>query len=73
VNLDGSPDILTDGILRIQVNLNDGSGGFGQLMELPAGGDPSLAADFTGDGKPDLTSDLGTSPFSFALYVNSTP
>jgi hypothetical protein len=73
VNLDGSPDILTDGILRIQVNLNDGSGGFDQLMELPAGGDPSLAADFTGNGKPDLTSDLGTSPFSFALYVNTTP
>jgi hypothetical protein len=73
VNLDGSPDILTDGILRIEVNLNDGSGGFDQLMLLPAGGDPSLAADFTGDGKPDLTSDLGTFPTSFALYVNTTP
>jgi hypothetical protein len=50
----------------------NGGATFTQTVELPAGGGPSLAADFTEDGKPDLISDLNTFPASFGFYRNRT-
>jgi hypothetical protein len=68
-NLDGAVDLATSALL---ISLNDGAGGFDQVVELPPTG-VSGAGDFTQDGKPDIVSVVGFVRHAFALYVNITP
>jgi hypothetical protein len=68
-NLDGAVDLATSALL---ISLNDGAGGFDQVVELAPTG-VSAAGDFTQDGKPDIISVVGIVRHAFALYINTTP
>jgi hypothetical protein len=70
VNVDGATDLLTDGVDRIELNLNPGDGTFDDLALLPAAGPPTVVGDVVIDGRPDIVSALGN---AFTLYVNRTP
>lgn len=69
-NLDGAPDIAT---ADLYVSLNDGGGGFGQVEALVAPAEILAAGDLTGDGKPDIVTNVDAFPYRFALFVNATP
>ena len=70
LNLDGAVDIVTS---DLQISLNDGTGRFDQVVNIP--GDEGIAAvgDFTQDAKPDIASVIGATPFSIEMFVNATP
>ena len=70
LNLDGAVDIVTS---DLQISLNDGTGRFDQVVNIP--GDEGIAAvgDFTQDQKPDIASVVGATPFSIEMFVNATP
>jgi hypothetical protein len=74
---DGAVDIAVDGIDAITVYENAGDATFAPGTSMLAAGGVAVAADFTGDGKPDLTGSTGVRGFElkggfFALYVNAT-
>jgi hypothetical protein len=70
LNLDGAVDIVTS---DLQISLNDGTGHFDQVVNIP--GDEGIAAvgDFTQDDRPDIASVVGATPFSIEIFVNATP
>jgi hypothetical protein len=54
--------------------LNDGTGAFtGPSEYITSSASHRFAADFTGDGKPDVFSVNSTDRPMFSLYVNVTP
>ena len=82
-NGDGKPDLfVTLGALGSQqtgVQLGNGDGTFGPVVNVPAKGllSPSLAADMNGDGRLDLVfpwynSGLGTATSGIGVLINTT-
>ena len=70
VNLDGAVDIVTS---DLQISLNDGTGHFDQVVNIPGQEGIAAVGDFTQDEKPDLASVVGATPFSIEMFVNATP
>jgi hypothetical protein len=66
-NLDGALDLTSDATVGgTELNLNDGTGHFGQVVVIPAAGGVAFSADLTGDEKPDIAA-------GDAVDVNQTP
>ena len=85
VNADGAPDIITvssdyfnnsDDVVRVALNLNDGSGAFGPSASFPTGSHPVdvRAADLDLDGRDDVVTanNLGDSVSVFLSLTDGT-
>ena len=68
-NLDGAVDIVTSDLL---ISLNDGTGHFDQVVNIPGNEGIAAVGDFTQDQKPDIVSVAGLGPFSIEMFVNAT-
>jgi hypothetical protein len=66
-NRDGALDLTSDATVGgTELNLNDGTGHFNQVIVLPAAGGVAFSADLTGDGKVDIAA-------GNAVDINLTP
>jgi hypothetical protein len=70
-NGDRAPDIAVNGLTGVTIYVNAGDGTFPTTTSFLASGAVAVAADFTGDGVPDLTSTSGVQGGYFGLYVNA--
>jgi hypothetical protein len=59
-----------DAINAITIYVNGGNGTFPTTTSILSGGAVAIAADFTGDGAPDITGRTGVLGGQFALYIN---
>jgi hypothetical protein len=72
-DLDGDVDLVGHGYPNLTIRLNDGTGRFPTVHELITPySSPALAADWNGDGAPDLMTLKGTWKSLYGLYVNLT-
>jgi adhesin/invasin len=68
---DGDLDIAGAGFVSLAVAVNDGAGTFTTPVELVGTTSSSrVAADFTGDGRPDIFSINSTDRALYSIYVN---
>jgi FG-GAP-like repeat len=70
LNVDGSVDLVSSDLL---ISLNDGNGVFDQTLNLPGENLAAAVGDFTQDGRPDMISVVGLTPFDLLMYRNVTP
>ena len=73
-NLDGHPDLATGNAISpyLWVSVNAGDGTFARVASYAGSGPEPVAADFTGDGKPDILAENFSQTKFAALMVNLT-